>query len=535
MGREGKQALSNHPRFSRKRNGLASTLPDLSDSPLGQNLQQNLSQIKTDLGSASDLVIRPFRMGAQGQHEAAVVFVEGLADASVVDDFILRSLTAGGGQDQEQKSGQTSTLSPAQIKEQLLTVAEVEEATSMGQVLDAVLNGKTALLIDQEPTALLASTVGWKTRAITETSVEGVVRGSREGFTEDLVTSVSAVRRRIRHPSLRVEQITLGTLSRTRIAVLHVDGIARPEVIQEVRTRLSGIQIDGILESGYIEELIEDHRFSPFPQMEHTERPDKVAGALLEGRVAIITDGTPAVLLVPVGLAQFLQASEDYFERYPFAITVRFLRFLALLIALYLPSLYIAIITYHQEMIPMELVLRIAASREGTPFPAFFEALIMEGAFELLREASIRLPQTIGQAISIVGGLVIGDAAVRAGLVSPPMVIVVATTGIASFAIPAFNLAMSLRFLRFGIMTVAAVLGLPGITLAGMAMTYHLASLRSFGMPYLSPIAPGKLKDWKDVLIRAPWWGLRQRPSALAVDLARQPASRSSFQRRPRR
>lgn len=507
-------------------------LPEPVKLPLTQSLTANLEQVKRAIRTADDLVVREIRLGPNGQLRAAVLFIEGLVKTTTVDDSVIGSLM--GSSRAGQGAGSGEEFSVDRIKEGMLAVSEVEEASTTAEVLDGLLNGKTAVLIDGQTKGLLAATVGWKIRPVEEVKVESSVRGSREAFNEDLTSNVAAVRRRIRHPRLQVERMHIGSISRTGVAILYIEGIARPEVLQDVRGRLGKIQIDGILESGYIEEFIEDNRWSPFPQIEHTERPDKVAVGLLEGRVAIATDGTPSVLLVPTGLFQFLQATEDYYERYPFAMTVRFLRLSAMMAALFFPSLYVAVITYHQEMIPLNLALRFAASREGAPLPAFFEALLMELAFELLREAGVRLPRPVGQAISIVGGLVIGDAAVRAGLVGPPMVVVVAATGIASFAVPAFNLALSFRLLRFGIMTAGAVAGLPGITLAGLAIIYHLASLRSFGVPYLAPVAPGHARQWKDLFVRAPWWAQHRRPEAFSADSRRQPAKRVRWRWRPR-
>lgn len=506
--------------------------PEPSRLPLTQSLTGNLDQVKRAFGTADDMVVREIRLGSNRQVRVAVLFMEGLVNTTTVDDAVIRPLQGSSPTDRGGGSGQK--ISAESIRSELLAVSEVTEAATAADILDGLLNGRSAVLIDGEAKALLAATVGWKTRPVGETKIETTVRGSREAFNEDLTSNVAAVRRRIRHPRLQVERMQIGSITRTGVAVLYIEGMARPEVLADVRGRLKKIRIDSILEGGYIEEFIEDHRWSPFPQIEHTERPDKVAGSLLEGRVAIATDGTPAVLLVPTGLFQLLQASEDYYERYPFAMSIRFLRLLAMMAALYFPSLYVAVISYHQEMIPLNLALRFAASRDGAPFPAIFEALLMEFAFELLREAGLRLPRPVGQAVSIVGGLIIGDAAVRAGLVGPPMVVVVAITGIASFAVPAFNLALSFRLLRFGIMVAAGVAGLPGITLTGLAITYHLTSLRSFGVPYLSPVAPGHARQWKDLLVRAPWWAQHRRSSELSADSQRQPVRRVRGPRRPR-
>jgi len=306
--------------------------------------------------------------------------------------------------------------------------------------------------------------------------------------------------------------LKIGRETKTQVIITYIENIADPTLIKEVKNRLSRIDIDGVLESGYIEEFIEDHPFSPFPQVLTTERPDVASANLLEGRVAILVDGTPFVLIVPVTLYSLLQAADDYYQRYLIGTLVRWLRYVFLLIALTLPSLYVAILTFHQEMIPTTLLLTIARTREEIPFPALVEALIMEVTFEVLREAGLRLPKQIGSAVSIVGALVIGDAAVNSGLVSAPMVMVVAITGIASFAIPRYNAAIAFRMLRFPMIFLAGTLGLLGIMLGLITIIVHLSTMRSFGVPYLSPFAPMQVSEMKDSLVRAPWWSLRKRP-----------------------
>lgn len=343
-----------------------------------------------------------------------------------------------------------------------------------------------------------------------------MVRGPKDGFTENIEVNTSLIRRRIKSPELRLELFTIGTQTKTKILISYLEGVAKEEIINEVRKRLGRIKIDGVLESGYIEELIEDNPLSPFPQLEHTERPDKVAGAILEGRVAILVDTSPHVLIAPTIFFQFIQSPEDYYERYLIATLTRFIRILAYLISVTLPALYIAFTSYHQEMIPTTLALSIAASREGVPFPSIGEAFIMEGTFEILREAGLRLPKQAGQAVSIVGGIVIGQAAVQAGIVSQAMVIVVALTGISSFAIPAFNAAAAGRLMRFPLMLMASVFGLPGI-LAGLSIIIiHLNSLRSFGVGYMEPLVSSDKNKFRRLVMRYPWWAMNNLPNYIA-------------------
>jgi spore germination protein len=284
-----------------------------------------------------------------------------------------------------------------------------------------------------------------------------------------------------------------------------------------VKERIDNIDIDAIMESGYIEQLIEDSWRSPFPQMQHTQRPDVVAAALYEGRVAVVVDNTPFVLLVPATIVTLIQSAEDYYERPFITAAVRLLRLGAMIMSLVLPSLYIAVTSYHPGMLPTDLALYVAGSRANVPFPAFIEAFIMEAALELLREAGIRLPGPIGSTIGIVGGLVLGQAAVEAGIVSPLMVIVVALTAIAGYSSPSYSLAISYRLLRFVMMAFAAVLGLYGVIWVVLAILIHLCNLKSFGVPYLTPFVATEtaVKDFKDVFIRVPLRYMKSRPQYL--------------------
>jgi len=276
------------------------------------------------------------------------------------------------------------------------------------------------------------------------------------------------------------------------------------------------LKCDGVIESGFIEEFVEDFPFSPFPQVQNTERPDIVCGSLLEGKVSIFVDNTPFVLMVPMTFWSGLQAAEDYYERFIYVTFIRWIRYILFNISLLLPSIYVAVITFHPQLIPTNLLISIASAREDVPFPVLFEAIMMELMFEALREAGIRLPKSIGSAVSIVGALVIGEAAVQAGIISAPMVIVVAATGIASFAVPRYNFGTAYRLLRFPILILAGMFGLYGVILGMIAILIHLVHLRSFGVPYLSPIAPQNPKYLKDVLVRAPRWSMHRRPIMVA-------------------
>ncbi|WP_425269296.1 spore germination protein [Halobacillus trueperi] len=476
-----------------------------SAQPLFQSLDENLNDIRTTLGNSSDLVTRPFSIH---KTSAAVLYMDGLVDKNTVQNFILESLML----EVPEKRHFTHHLYES-IKEANLPIGEMSEVEDKQDLLKKLLSGETILLLDKQTKALSASTKGWRDRGVQETTSESVIRGPKEAFTETIRTNTALLRRKIKDPNLRVEAKTIGRKTCTDIAVVYLEGTAEKEVLDQVKERLNQIDIDAVLESGYIEEFIQDAQYSPFPTVYNSEKPDAIAGGILEGRVAILIDGTPNVLLVPALFVNFMQSSEDYYQRADIGTLVRLLRLFCFSVALFMPSLYIAFTTFHQEMIPPPLLISLASQREGVPFPAFVEALMMELTFEVLREAGVRLPKPVGSAVSIVGALVLGQSAVQAGLVSPAMVIVVAITAISSFVFPAYNMAISIRILRFPLMILAATFGLFGIILGMIAMVFHLCSLQSFGKPYMAPLAPMIGKDQKDVLIRLPHWGLLSRPS----------------------
>lgn len=476
---------------------------------VSKSLKENLSAIQTSLGDSQDVIVRHFQIN--GQVHAALVYIDGLADRFAIQDFILKLMMY----DQEPSPTKSEKKYIHYLKEQAISIGEVQDQTDFRKILNLILSGETAIFIEGHNSAILASTRGWEHRDVTEPTTQNVIRGPKEAFTENIRTNTSLIRRKIKDPDLRIETRIIGKHTNTDVAIISIDSITNHKVLNEVRERLDKIDIDGILESAYIEELIEDKTSSPFPTVFNSERPDVVAAALLEGRVAIIIDGTPFVLLVPALFIHYFQSPEDYYERSFFGV-IRILRFFAFFAALLVPSIYIALTTFHQEMIPTQLLIDLAAQRDGIPFPALVEALIMEVTFEILREAGIRMPRAVGQAISIVGALVLGQAAVQAGLVSPTMVIVVSITAISNFVFPSYDMAISVRILRFGFMLLAATFGLFGIAVGMFMLLLHLCNLRSFGVPYMSPLAPLNIGDQKDAIFRFPRKVMITRPRLIS-------------------
>ncbi|WP_456275296.1 spore germination protein [Bacillus sp. AK128] len=474
--------------------------------PIKNQLNENIELLKKEFDKCADVVFRPLKVGT---NKGYLIFIDGLIDKVSIELHALHQLLS---------EVSIESLTAEYLEQNIVSVNQVVESEEIGSIVKQILDGKTVLLVDQLTKALVLDAKGGVRRTVAEPETEASVRGPREGFTENIGVNTALIRQKLHSSDLKVIPKEVGTQTKTAVFIMYMENLAPPKLVEEVIERIDRIKIDGVLESGYIEELIEDSPWSFFPQIQNTERPDTVVGNLLEGRVSILVNGTPFALILPASFWQFIQASEDYYQRYHIAIFLRLLRVSLLFLALLLPAFYIAVTTYHQEMIPTNLLFSIASSREAIPFPAFVEAMIMEVAFEALREAGIRLPKVIGQAVSILGALVIGQAAVEAGIVSAPMVIVVSLTGIASFTIPRFNMAISIRLLRFPMMILAGLFGLFGIVIGSIILLTHLCKLRSFGVPYFGPLGPLKWSELKDVFIRVPWWDMQYRPEETTSD-----------------
>ncbi|KAA9014922.1 spore germination protein [Niallia endozanthoxylica] len=476
------------------------------------DLKLNLEHIKKTTGNSTDIIIREVQVGKNGEVQLAVIYTDGLTSSAELEQFVLETLMVKIRNTEMDSTNLHSLDCLEAIKKESLPVAGVTDISDFKKLFLNLLSGDAIILMNSFSKGLAISFRVWADRGVQEPSSQTVVRGPKDGFTETLRKNTALIRRRIKDPNLWIETKQIGTKTQTDVAIMFLKNVANEKIVDEVRNRINQINIDAILESGYIEELIQDNQYSPFPTVFNTERPDAVAAAILEGRIAILVDGTPFVLIVPALFAHFFQSSEDYYQRTDISSFIRLLRYFAFFLALLTPSAYIAVTTFHQEMLPTQLLVSLASQREGVPFPAVVEAIMMEATFEILREAGVRMPRAVGSAISIVGALVIGQAAVEAGVVSATMVIVVALTAISSFVSPAFNMAIAARLIRFPLMILAASFGLLGITLGLIVMVLHLNSLRSFGIPYLTPNAPFILQDQKDNFIRLPRWLFYTRP-----------------------
>lgn len=395
---------------------------------------------------------------------------------------------------------------------QLLASPEFEQTNQLDAVITSIIQGSCMLFFDGETKCYLLNSPKATHRSPDEPENEKAIRGSHKGFIEDLDSNINFVRTRIHNPQLTVSYITKGSETKEKIAILYMNGIANDELVAQVKERIEAISSDMVFSPGYIEEMIEEKPFSPFQQLLLTERPDRVDANLIEGRVAIMTEGSTDTLIVPVTFFTFFQSPDDYNNKYLAGSFFRILRLLSFLGALTLPAIYIAVVGFHFETIPHKMVGLVKGSIESIPFTPLSEALVMTITIELIREAGIRLPSPIGQTIGIVGGLIIGESVVNAGIISNIMVIVIALTAIMSFVIPVYELGNTVRLLSIPVMFGAATLGFVGIIFAFMIISIHMCSIESFGTPYLSPLTPTRFSEFKDGIVRLPSWLMNRRP-----------------------
>ncbi|MCR2804597.1 spore germination protein [Paenibacillus sp. SCIV0701] len=463
---------------------------------------------------SSDLILKHWSYGPDYRYRACSVYYNTLVQQDATN-YMKLSL-----QDQEEHEvgpGTEVTLEELRhfFENHGASARKAEIVQDYQTLIEEVSSGRLVILFDgwNKGLSFLAQSV--ETRQVNEPVNESVVMGPRESTVENLQKNLGLLRMRLKTPKFKIEMVKGGGDTHTAVAYGYLEGTVDGELLAEFKRRMSQIETVEILETSYIEQLIEDSVFSPFPQHRYTERTDMAVAALLDGKIIVLVQGTGGILLCPGLFTEFFQSSEDYYQRTVISTMIRWLRIIAFIIALTLPSIYIALSTFHPELIPTVLLLAILNAREGIPLPAFFEALLMEFFFELMREAGVRLPRPVGSAVSIVGALVIGDAAISAGIASPIMVIVVALTGIASFSLPQYGMAIALRILRFPLMISAAMLGGFGMMICFLFILLHLCKLRSIGQPYLAGMAPLRLRDLRDILMRFPLKTLIRSPRNL--------------------
>jgi len=471
-----------------------------------RDLARNKEYIRKTLGTSEDIILRDLILNVDngGHIKALLVGIDGLMDESAISESVLRPLL-------EKPFPARAALIP-EISQRLY-LKQCTLVKDLHQALLEVLNAAGLLLVDGLPAGWLLHAEGFVVRPISEPPTEVVVKGPREGFVESVITNATLLRRKLRHPALRFENMEIGKYTRTKVLIAYIAGIVDPRLVEELKSRLNQIRTDSILSSGEVEQFIEDASFTIFPTIGNTERPDRAAAMLLEGRIVVFVDGDPVALIAPYLFMQSLQNSEDYSSRPFYATFIRLLRFTAFLISITLPSLYVMAMNFHKETIPSELIVSLAESRQRVPFPLIMELVGLIILFEIVREAGVRMPRAIGQAVSIVGALILGQVSVQAGFIGAPTIIIVALSAIASFIITPIADVTSMLRLLFIIPT--SIFGFYGFLCFGLALITHMVSLTSLGVPYLAPFSPFHFRDWKDTFIRATYWRLRQRPESV--------------------
>lgn len=482
---------------------------DINNTKLSSSLRKNLLLLKKIFSNDDTIIFKELSADHNGL-KCGLVYSEPMIDSNLLNRDIINPIL---------KHNNEKMIRESQIdyiKNSIISCGDIEKTSNLEKIVTSILYGSALLLVDNTSEVLLIEIIGFKTRNITEPMIESVIRGPRESFVENIIDNISLIKKRLIDSDLKFNFKVIGKRTRTKVCICYLQGLADNKMLDELNERLDGIEIDGVLDSGYIQELIKDSPFSPFKTIGATERPDRVVANILEGRIALIINGSPYVLTLPYLFMENFQMSEDYYTGYVFASINRLLRWVGFFISTSFPAVYVALATFHQEMIPTPLILSISAAREGVPFPTIIEVIIMLLIFEVLREAGARLPAPIGSTIGFVGAVILGEAAITAKFVSAPIVIVAALTGISNFLLP--TMLGALNVIRFSLILLAAFMGLYGYVFGVVGLFIHLMSLRTFGMPYMLNIGSVNGKHIKDTIIRAPWRLMRLRPKLIGKD-----------------
>ena len=483
----------------------------LADLKVSASLEENVALMKKLF---EDVDIMRYRfIEEDGRKDVAIIFSDGLVDSSIINDNILRPMM----------QGEPLPKGPNRMKRltgEVVQVNESELTSDIKKIVGSVTYGDSILFAEGSEEAAILNTKSFPTRSVMEPDSEKTLAGPREGFTESVMQNISLLRRRARTADFKIRNMTIGRITQTSVMVCYLDGVVNRNALEDLMNRLSRIDIDGVLDSNYLTELIREHRYSLFRTIGYTERPDVVIGKLLEGRIAVLVDGTPIVLTLPYLFIESFQSSEDYSLSFYYTSFSRILRMLGFFMTISVPGLYIAVVAFHHEMLPSPLLLNITAERASVPLPAALEAFIMLITFDILRETGVRMPTNIGQALSIVGALVIGQAAVEAKLVAAPMIIVVAITGITNLLVPKLN--APVIYFRLLTLLLASMFGFFGLTIGLSFVLIHLINLSSFSIPYVSLDGNMNFAHVKDIAIRAPWWKMVTRPDGLSKNRIRQ-------------
>ena len=492
---------------------LKSTLPPSAAGQISGDFEENIKALKEIFRNDDLIEFRRLDLTDKLSAEVCLVFCDGLVNSEIIDNHLIRPLM-------ELERLPKGYSAEEGFLSRVFQVNSIKKVKSYYEIIQGITYGDSLILLSGSNDAFLCSTKKFESRSISEPEGEKILSGPREGFTEVMMTNLSLVRRKLRTERLKMRYYQIGNKTNTQLCIAYLDGIADPDIIKRLYKRLDSIDIDGILDTNYIDELIRDNQYSPFRSTGDTERPDVVAAKLLEGRIAVFVDGTPVVLTLPHLFVENFQSNDDYYQNYYYATFSRALRILGFFITVLVPAIYIATVAFHQEMLTEPLLFSIAIERQSVPLPAAVEALVMLLAFEILRETGLRMQNNVGQALSIVGALVVGQAAVEAQLVAAPMIIIVALTGITSLLVPKMN--SSILIMRFGILLLASCFGFTGVVVGFALCLIHVLTLYSFGVWQLCPTSKLSWQSIKDTAVRVPWWQMITQPQPFSGNKIRQ-------------
>lgn len=489
---------------------------------LDMSLDKNISLIRNIFHNDETLILRKFQNRDTNSLLCYIVYIDGMVNTEIINENIIQPVLCC---DLTKNDKRINLLD--ELKYKVIVSSNVVDETDINKIISSIVSGDTLLLLDGYNKALIISSKGWLSRSISEPQSSKVIRGPREGFTESIIVNLTLLRRRIKNPELKFKFRDVGIRTNTKVCISYIEGLAQESIIRELEKRLDSIQIDGILDSGYIQELIRDAPFSPFETVGANERPDVTAGKLLEGRIALFVDSSPFVLTIPYVVGENFQSNEDYYNNYILASINRFLRGFTAVITIAVPSIFLAVVTYHQEMLPTPLLLSIISSRQDVPIPTSVSLFLMLFIFDIIREATTRMPTNISQAVSIIGTIVLGQAAIEARLVSAPVLIITALTGITTLM--NINFLSAAIIFRNIILLGASLMGIYGFFICFVLMYLHLMSIRSFGVPYMMSVTKAKNHEGQDAWIRAPWWSMTLRPKIIGVrNLIRETSSKKN-------
>ena len=499
-------------RRPRKLSEIAAEGPSTEEKYSG-NLKEAVKRLKEGLAKANDIVIREFKVGPGGGVPAVLVFAQALVDKRLIDQDIIMPLRRASLWKDAEDVTRVDFSSAQSIRDHVLDANDVKAEEKWMQLVEAVMIGDTVLLVDGADQGLIIDTKGFEHRTVDQTNTESSTRGSQEGFAETLMVNIGLIRRRLRDENLRIKLMKIGRRSRTDVALCHIEGVCNPKVPKTVEDRIKAIESDEILDDAAISAYLRDDPFTLFPLIRPTERPDFAVREMMQGKMVVVVGNAPTVLILPATINDFYRTTDDYVHTFWEATVIRWIRLVAGVISVLVLPLYVALTAFHPELIPTDLALAISGSREGVPFPEIIEVGIMEVIAEILRESILRLPKVMGVTIGVVGGLVLGQAAVQAKIVTDLMLIAIALTVLSNLTAPSIEVATAWRIIRWIFILAAGFLGLYGIVLAGLVLLAHLSTLTSFGVPYLAPHSPFRWEGQMDGLIRAPLPALTRRPS----------------------